>query len=57
MALAADRSYMLALDAGDNDAPRIALSAANMGMFDMINGWTRLANRFCGDDARRRARR
>ena len=52
LALAADRSYMLALDAGDNDAPRIGLSAANMGMFNMINGWTRLANRFCGDDAR-----
>ncbi len=31
LALAADRSYMLALDAGDDDAPRIALSAANFG--------------------------
>ncbi|HUH86197.1 MAG TPA: benzoyl-CoA-dihydrodiol lyase, partial [Stellaceae bacterium] len=51
LALAADRSYMLALEAGDNDAPRLALSAANMGMLAMINGWTRLANRFCGDDA------
>jgi len=51
LALAADRSYMLALPEGDNDAPRITLSAANMGMYDMENGLTRLASRFCGDNA------
>jgi benzoyl-CoA-dihydrodiol lyase len=50
LALAADRSYMLALPAGENDAPRITLSTANMGLYDMENGLTRLASRFCGDD-------
>jgi benzoyl-CoA-dihydrodiol lyase len=44
--LAADRSYMLAGDG--NDAPRVALSAANFSAFPMVNGLTRLANRFCG---------
>jgi benzoyl-CoA-dihydrodiol lyase len=44
--LAADRSYMLAGEG--NDAPRIALSAANFAPFPMVNGLTRLANRFCG---------
>jgi benzoyl-CoA-dihydrodiol lyase len=49
LALAADRSYMLALAEGDNAAPRIALSAANFGAFPMVNGLTRLATRFCGE--------
>jgi benzoyl-CoA-dihydrodiol lyase len=49
LALAADRSYMLALPKGDNDAPQIALSAANFGPFPMANGLTRLATRFCGE--------
>jgi benzoyl-CoA-dihydrodiol lyase len=44
--LAADRAYML--DA-EEEAPRIALSAANTGMFPMVNGLSRLMNRFCGD--------
>jgi len=51
LALAADRSYMLALPEGDNDAPRIALSAANFGPFAMVNGLTRLQTRFCGEAA------
>jgi benzoyl-CoA-dihydrodiol lyase len=51
LALAADRSFMLALPDGENDAPRIALSAANFGAFPMVNGLTRLATRFCGDEA------
>jgi len=51
LALAADRSYMLALPDGDNDAPRITLSTANMSFLDMENGLTRLASRFCGDQA------
>ena len=51
LALAADRSYMLALPEGDNDAPRIALSSANLGALKMVNGTTRLQNRFCGDAA------
>ncbi len=48
LALAADRSYMLALPEGDNDAPRIALSGVNFGPFPMVNGLSRLATRFCG---------
>ena len=51
LALAADRSYMLALPEGDNDAPLVTVSTANMGFYDMANGLTRLAARFCGDDA------
>jgi benzoyl-CoA-dihydrodiol lyase len=51
LALAADRSYMLALDAGDDDAPRIALSGANFGLYPMVNGLSRLENRFCGEAA------
>ena len=45
--LAADRVYMLD---GEEQAPRIALSAANLGLFPMINGLSRLTNRFCGDN-------
>ena len=45
LVLAADRAYML--DA-EEQAPRIALSAVNLGMFPMVNGLARLANRFCG---------
>ncbi len=49
LALAADRSYMLALPDGGNDVPRIALSRANFGPFPMVNGLTRIATRYCGD--------
>jgi len=45
LALAADRSYMLA---GDDDGPRIALSALNRGPLPMSNGLSRLATRFLG---------
>jgi benzoyl-CoA-dihydrodiol lyase len=51
LALAADRSYMLALDAGHNDAPCLALSEANFAALPMVNGLTRLATRFCGEAA------
>ncbi len=51
LALAADRSYMKQLDEGANGAPAIALSAANFGPLTMVNGLTRLATRFAGDDA------
>jgi benzoyl-CoA-dihydrodiol lyase len=42
---------MLALEPGENRAPRIALSSANFGAFPMANGLCRLATRFCGDEA------
>jgi benzoyl-CoA-dihydrodiol lyase len=48
LSLAADRSYMLSLP-DDPLAPRIALSAMNMGAYPMAHGRTRLANRFCAD--------
>ncbi|HUN47633.1 MAG TPA: 2,3-epoxybenzoyl-CoA dihydrolase [Stellaceae bacterium] len=51
LALAADRSYMLDLAEGDNDAPRLALSAANLGGLEMVNGKTRLWTRFSGEAA------
>jgi benzoyl-CoA-dihydrodiol lyase len=49
LALASDRTYMLALPDGDNAAPRLALSAANFGAFPMANGASRLQTRFCGE--------
>ena len=58
LALAADRSYMLALrdvpsaDGGKSPAPKIALSAVNFGIFPMVNGRSRLETRFCGELAR-----
>jgi benzoyl-CoA-dihydrodiol lyase len=51
LALAADRSYMLALPEADNEQPRIALSQANFELFPAVNGMTRLAMRFCNDAA------
>ena len=42
LALAADRSYMLAAD----DGPRVALSAMNRGPYETLNGMTRLQARF-----------
>jgi benzoyl-CoA-dihydrodiol lyase len=47
LALAADRSYMLS--GGGNRAARIALSRANLDLYPMANGMSRLANRFCGE--------
>jgi benzoyl-CoA-dihydrodiol lyase len=56
LALAADRSYILALpdgesgaDAETNRAPKIALSAVNFGIFPMVNGRGRLETRYRGD--------
>jgi benzoyl-CoA-dihydrodiol lyase len=45
LALAADRSYMLALD-DDGEAPAIALSATNFGPYPTVQGRTRLETRF-----------
>ena len=49
LAFAADRSYMLI---ADEDAPALALSAANFGSYPMSNGLSRLQTRFLSDPAR-----
>jgi benzoyl-CoA-dihydrodiol lyase len=46
LALAADRSYMLARPDDEAAAPRIALSAQNFGAYPMANGAARVAARF-----------
>jgi benzoyl-CoA-dihydrodiol lyase len=46
LALAADRSYMLALPDNPEKAPRIALSDINFGLLPMVTGQSRLARRF-----------
>jgi benzoyl-CoA-dihydrodiol lyase len=46
LALAADRTYMLA---SDDDSPAIVLGDANFGAYPTVNGRTRLATRFDGD--------
>ena len=51
LALAADRSYMLALPDGEAGGPRIAFSELNFGAYPMVNGWSRLTTRFCGEAA------
>ena len=51
LALAADRTYMLAAEEGDNDPPRLAVSQANLDLYPMANGLSRLANRFAGETA------
>jgi len=51
LALAADRSYMLTLPDQPAEAPRFALSAMNFGAYPMVNGLSRVAARFCGDEA------
>jgi len=49
LALAADRSYMLALE---EDAPKIALDGFNFGLLPEVNGRSRLDTRFSGDAAK-----
>ena len=51
LALAADRSYMLALLDGDDNAPVVALDELNFGLLPSVNGQARLATRFFGDPA------
>jgi benzoyl-CoA-dihydrodiol lyase len=50
LALAADRSYMLALPDGAAGAPHLALSPMNFGAYPTVNGMPRLAARFYGDE-------
>ena len=47
LAFAADRSYMLQLPEGDG--PAMVLSDMNFGPVPMVNGVSRIANRFCGE--------
>ncbi|MCL4774709.1 MAG: 2,3-epoxybenzoyl-CoA dihydrolase [Burkholderiaceae bacterium] len=51
IALAADRSYMLALPDTPERAPRIALTELNFGIYPMVNGQSRLARRFYEEEA------
>ncbi len=51
LALAADRSYMLAMPDDESAAPVIATSMMNFGAFPMANHLTRLQTRFCADGA------
>ncbi len=45
--LAADRSFMLQTPDDDTRAPAIVLSEMNFGPLPMVNGVSRIANRFC----------
>jgi benzoyl-CoA-dihydrodiol lyase len=49
-ALGADRSYMLA-EPEDGAVPVMTLSGANFGLLPTVSGQTRIAARFCGEDA------
>jgi len=49
LALAADRSYMLAAAEDETPPPKIALSEMNFGLLLMVNGVGRLEARFHGD--------
>jgi benzoyl-CoA-dihydrodiol lyase len=51
LALAADRSYMLALPDNEAGAPQVSLSAMNFGAYPMVNGLSRIAARFYNDAA------
>ncbi|MDB5840924.1 MAG: benzoyl-CoA-dihydrodiol lyase, partial [Herminiimonas sp.] len=46
IALAADRSYMLALPDTPDQAPRIAVSEMNFGLLPMVTGQSRIGRRF-----------
>jgi len=49
LALAADRSYMAALPDEPAREPQIVVSALNDGAYPMVNGCSRLAQRFYGE--------
>jgi benzoyl-CoA-dihydrodiol lyase len=51
LALAADRSYMLALPDDPVSAPQMQLSALNLGYFPMVNHQSRLQRRFYEEEA------
>jgi benzoyl-CoA-dihydrodiol lyase len=49
LALAADRSYMLAVPDVEAAVPKVVLSALNFGSYPMVNGHPRLVARFYGE--------
>jgi benzoyl-CoA-dihydrodiol lyase len=49
LALAADRSYMLALPEEETDSPRLAVDDFNFGLLPAVNHRSRLETRFIGD--------
>ena len=49
LALAADRSYMLQLPEDHAEAPKIALSETNFGVYPEVNRLTRIESRFYGE--------
>ncbi len=49
LALACDRSYMLALPDDPDDAPRIVVDEANFNLYPMVTGESRLERRFYGE--------
>jgi benzoyl-CoA-dihydrodiol lyase len=49
LALACDRTYMLALPDEPERAPKIAVGEANFALYPMATGQTRLARRFCDE--------
>jgi benzoyl-CoA-dihydrodiol lyase len=51
LALAADRTYMLALAGDDANAPAIVLGEVNFGLYPEVNGLARIQTRFSGERA------
>ena len=51
LALAADRSYMLAFPNAPEREPRIVISEVNFDFYPMVNGEARIVQRFYGDEA------
>jgi len=49
LALAADRSYMLALPEEEGDSPKIAVDDCNFGLLPAVNDRSRLETRFSGE--------
>ena len=49
LALAADRSYMLALSEDEGEAPKIALDEFNFGLLPQVSGRSRLETRYIGE--------
>ncbi|MEO8836630.1 MAG: 2,3-epoxybenzoyl-CoA dihydrolase [Caldimonas sp.] len=50
LAFAADRTYMLALPDEPQRAPKLQLDESNFGLLPLVDGQSRLARRFYGDE-------